>query len=103
MAKLKLLAEPTFKAKVGIPVAGGESVPVEMTFRHRTKAQLDAFIKNRADKTDTESFMDMVTGWELEDAFTEANVSTLLDNYIGAALATFEAYIDELVKARVKN
>jgi hypothetical protein len=47
--------------------------------------------------------MDMVAGWDLEDEFTEANVTTLLENYIGAALATFQKYIDELVQARLGN
>ena len=103
MAKLQLKAAPTFPAKVGIPVAGGEAVPVLMTFKHRTKTQLDEFIKSRVEKSDVESFMEMVIGWDLEDAFSEESVKELLENYIGAALATFEAYIDELVKAKAKN
>jgi hypothetical protein len=103
MAKLKLIAAPTFNAKVGIPVAGGAAVDVEMTFKHRTKTELDLFIKDRPGKTDVESFMDMVTGWELEDDFTAANVKTLLENYGGAAQATFFAYIDELIQAKRKN
>jgi hypothetical protein len=41
MAKLKLVANPTFRAKVGIPVAGGPEVPVEFVFKHRTKTALD--------------------------------------------------------------
>jgi hypothetical protein len=103
MAKLQLKAEPTFQASVGIPVAGGEAVPVLLTFKHRTRTELDAFIKSRPKKSDAESFMDMVQGWDLEDEFTEANVKTLLENYIGAALATFHAYIDQLVQAKAKN
>lgn len=103
MSKLKLDAAPTFKAPVEIPVAGGESVTVEMTFKHRTKDALDEFIKARPGKTDEASFTDMVEGWDLEDPFTKANVKKLLQNYIGAALATFHTYIDELVKAKAKN
>ena len=41
MGKFKLVAEPTFKATVNIPVAGGDSEPVEFTFKHRTKDQLE--------------------------------------------------------------
>lgn len=103
MAKLKLVANPTFKAKVGIPVAGGDPVDVEMTFKHRTKADLEEFIKTRAGKDDIDSFMEMVTGWELDDPFSKENAETLLQNYAGAGLATFKTYIDQLVQARIKN
>ena len=103
MAKLTLVASPTFRAKVGIPVAGGESVPIEFIFRHRTRDALDEFIKSRHDKSDPESFMEIVEGWELEDAFTRENVELLLQNYIGAALAVYRAYVEELVQAKLKN
>lgn len=103
MGKLKLVANPTFKAKVGIPVAGGKSVDVEFVFKHRTKSQLDEFIKTRAEKSDADSFLEMVEGWDLEDAFNKENVEQLLENYIGAAVSTYRAYIDELVANRAKN
>ena len=103
MAKLKLVANPTFSADVPIPVAGGEPVNVKMTFKHRTKDALDEFIKTRAEKSDAESFMAMVDGWDLEDPLNAENVETLLQNYIGTALATYRVYIDQLVQARTKN
>lgn len=103
MGKLKLVANPTFKAKVGIPVAGGEPVEVEMVFKHRTKSDLDKFMSSREDKTDVESFMEMVDGWDLEDKFNKESVGLLLENYIGSALATYRVYVDQLVQARVKN
>jgi hypothetical protein len=98
MARLALKAAPTFKAKVGIPVAGSAPVEVEFTFKHRTKTELDEFVKSRA-----ESFMAMVEAWELTDAFTAENVEQLLESYIGAAMATFQTYLDELVQAKRKN
>lgn len=103
MAKLKLIANPTFKAKVGIPVAGGEPVMVEMEFKHRIKTALDEFIKERIDKTDADSFMGMVVGWDLEDKFSQESVVTLLENYAGAGLATFRVYVDQLVQTKIKN
>lgn len=103
MAKLSLVASPTFKKKVGIPVAGGEPVMVEMVFKHKTKTALDQFILDRAGKSDTETFMEMVSGWDLEDVFSKENADTLLENYGGAAVATFRIYIDELRLAKVKN
>ena len=41
--------------------------------------------------------------WDLDDAFTVENVELLLQNYMGAALAIYRAYVDELVKAKAKN
>lgn len=103
MAKLSLVAKPTFKAKVEIPVAGGDAVELELTFKHRTKTDLNAFINSREDKSDADSFMDMVEGWELKDEYNKASVELLLENYIGTALATYQTYIDELVKSKAKN
>lgn len=104
MAKLKLVANPTFRASVGIPLAGGDPVAVEMEFKHRTKTQLDEWIKSRDDKPDIDSFMDMVVAWPgLDDPFTRENVETLLENYIGTALASYRVYVEELVGARAKN
>jgi hypothetical protein len=103
VSKLALNAAPTFKAKVGVPVAGGSDVDVLMTFKHRTKSQLEEFVKSRAGKTDVETFMDMVIAWELDDPFTTESVTLLCENYAGAGLATFHKYIDELVKAKLGN
>ncbi|MBI4291326.1 MAG: hypothetical protein HY661_07605 [Betaproteobacteria bacterium] len=101
--KLKLIANPTFKATVGIPIAGGDPVQIEFTFKHRTKSALDEFVKSRADKGDAESFMAMVEGWELEDEFNAENVELLLQNYAGSALATYRVYIEQLIQARLGN
>ena len=103
MAKLALNPAPTFHAKVGIPVAGGPPVDVDMTFKHRTKTQLDEFVKTSGERTDAESFMEMVSAWDLEDPFTKESVELLLENYIGAAVATYRKYIDELVQAKTGN
>lgn len=103
MAKFILKANPTFAAKVAFPVAGGKSVDVLVTFKHRTKTELDEFLKTRDGRTDVESFMEMVVGWDLEDAFNRENVELLLENHLGVALATWKAYLDELVQHRTKN
>ena len=103
MAKLKLIANPVFKAKVLIPVAGGEPVPMEFTFKHMTKTALDEFGKGLAQKTDADAFMEMLTGWEFEEEFNKESVALLLENYMGAALAVYDTYKTELVKTKVKN
>lgn len=103
MAKLTLQAAPTFRAKVGIPVAGGSPVPVEFVFKHRTKSELEKFMASRAGASDVDSVMDMIEGWDLAEAFDREGVELLLENYGGAALALYVAYVDELLQAKRKN
>lgn len=103
MAKLKLVAAPTFKAPVSIPVAGDEPAVVELAFKHRTKTSLDAFIESFDDRPPVESFMDMVIGWDLSDEFNAESVATLLENYIGTSRATFRAYLEQLISGKTKN
>lgn len=103
MSKLSIYAKQTFKANVDIPVHGAEPEKVEMTFKHRTKDVIDEFIKSREDKTDVETFMDMVVGWDFAEEFSLKSVEVMLQNYIGAGLATYKTYIDELVKLKAKN
>jgi hypothetical protein len=103
MAKLKLNPDPTFKAKVEISAAGAGVDPVEFTFKHRTRDEMDAFLKSSGDLKDAKLIMEMAVGWELVDAFTEENLNKLAQNYITAPQAIFSTYLDELVKAREKN
>lgn len=103
MARLQLKAAPTFPVKVAIPVAGGASVPVVLTCKHRTRTELNAFIAACPGREDLDVFNDMVVGWDLEDPFTPESINELLENYIGTPLATYQAYIEELLKAKSGN
>src|SRR5512146_384832 len=101
--KLKLNPDPTFKAKVAIPVAGSSDVSVEFTFKHRTRDELRSFIEASGDRADEDTILEMAAGWELTDAFTRENISLLVQNYIAASRAVFDKYINELAKAREGN
>ena len=103
MAKLVLQPNPQFKGAVEIPCAGESPATVEFTFIHRTKSALDEFIKTRVGVDDVESFMAMVSGWDLKEEFNADNVALLLENYISAAQATFQAYVRLLVEGKSKN
>lgn len=103
MAKLTIKAAPTFSAKVGIPQAGAEPVEMVFVFKHRTKAELQEFMASREGKPDAESFVSMVESWDFDEPMTPENVETMLQNYIGAGLAVYVAYIGELTKAKAKN
>lgn len=106
MAKLSINPAPTFKADVPVSLAGKDNavVDVEMTFRHRTKSELVALQERSLKQSDLETFNEMVTGWNLEDApFDPEHVAAFLENYAGAALATWETYKAELTKVKRKN
>lgn len=103
MPTLKLVAEPTFKAKVPIPVAGGAAEEVEFEFKHRTRSDLAKWMEGAKDRSDAESVMGSVIGWALDDKFTKVNVERLLENYHGAARAIASKYISELAALRLGN
>lgn len=103
MAKLRLNPEPTFKAKVGIPVPGAAPAPVLFTFKHRTRDEAAAWLQLHENSESSAVVQDCVVGWDLEDEFTPENVDRLCNNFPGAGVAIFNAYIDELRGIRVKN
>lgn len=102
MAKLTLKPDPTFKAKVGIPVPGSdEPAEVEFVFKHRTRDELDKWMSETGE--DLQKVLEMASGWDLPDKFTDANVQKLLQNYFGAASAIVTGYLSELLKAKTGN
>ena len=103
MALLKLQPAPKFRAKVAIPVPGGDPVPVEFEFVHRTKSDLEAFLASADKRPDVDSVMETVSGWELSDKFDRDNVARLLDNYHGAARAIAQVYLEQLMALRLGN
>lgn len=103
MTVFKLIPDPTFKAQVQIPVHGGQTAPVEFTFKHRTREQLDEFFKSVGDRSVEESILDAAVSWSLDDEFTAENIKLLCDNYMGAASAIASAYTKELLQNRQGN
>lgn len=101
--KFKLDPNPTFSAKVALPVHGGATVEVGFTFRHKTGDQLDEFLKTVADRSVVESMLEVVAGWELDDELNAENMERLVQNYQGASRAISAAYIEELTQARRGN
>lgn len=103
MAKIRLTPEPTFKAKVGIPVPGVQlPTKVEFTFKHRDKDALQAWLAIEQ-TDDLVAVMDCAVAWENDEPFDDENVGRLLQSYVGAARAIVTTYLDELRGARAKN
>ena len=101
--KFNLVAIPTFKFKVSIPVSGGKSVDVEFVYKHRTRAQFVEFVDTLGDREDVSVIMDIASGWDLEDAFSAESLELMTQNYMGSARAIIQTYINELSDVRVKN
>lgn len=104
MAKLKLKPNPTFPLKVEVHVPGHEPGDVVFTAKHRSKEDMEDFIKAVAEmKDDSSVIMAIATGWDLENEFTEENVKALVSDYAHAPVATFDRYLEELSGNRRKN
>jgi hypothetical protein len=99
---LKLKPDPTFRAKVDIPVAGGDAVPVEFEFRHKTLDQLQAWLRT-PQPDDVQGILDIAVGWELAEPLNAETVALLVQNHIGCAGLIARRYADELTKARLGN
>lgn len=102
-SKLVLTANPTFKAKVSIPVAGGPAVPVEFTFKHRSKDDFQEWVGAIADKDDVVLIQEVASAWELDEPFDFDHITQMTQNYIGSARAVIETYIAQQTAAKLGN
>ena len=107
MAKTKLIltVAPTFKATVGIPVPGAKDpVPVEFTFRHRTKSELKAWREALdLDNMTLDTVLDCASAWDIDEPFDAENVGRMLEIYPGSGLAVVFRYMQELQDAKLGN
>lgn len=103
MAKFTLAVKPTFKSKIQMPVHGGDTVELEFEFKHRTRDQLNDWVKSFAKLADPDMIEAMVVGWSIEDPFNRESIELLCQNYAGAPKVLLESYIQELRQAREKN
>lgn len=110
---LKLVPNATFPAKVTIPVPGEEKDKViKVHFKFLQKEELNVYLKSLEDRSDLDALKEVTKGWETKDGegyegvdteFNESNLAALLNAYVMAPLAFFEAFRDELTKAKQGN
>jgi len=99
-------ANPTFDATVKIPVPGGQTADLALTFKHMTRDKVKEFFDRAAssEETDGSLLSEIIAGWTGVDAeFSEEALDELCQNYHGAIPAIFDCYLAELSKARSKN
>lgn len=100
----RLKPDPTFWARVEIPVPGADPVPLEIEFRHKRRDDAMQFADSLSSRAPLESMRDVVVGWRGADVeFSEASLAELDANYLGAAERILVVYLEELRGARRKN
>lgn len=107
----KLQPNPTFVCAVLLSVAGmPAAVALSITFRHRTKTALQAWISGSRDKPDAAMLHEVIVGWSgMQDAdgqdvpYSLTALAELLENYPVASKEIFNSYVHELTESRIKN
>jgi hypothetical protein len=100
----KLNPNPTFKAKVEIPVPGDKRQSIEFEFKHQDKDAFKEFISTVDKLGDVDTILGIAVGWSGVDAeFNPDSVARLVKNYHAAAQAIYRKYADELIQGRLGN
>lgn len=101
----KLQPNPTFKAAVGISVAGqAELAEIEVEFKYLTKRQVREFFDTLGKKKDADALAEIIVGWSgIDEPFSKKALGTLVDNYPAAAMDLFDGFRRELLDAKRKN
>lgn len=122
MAKLKLGSAPkNFKRTIQIPLVDGTTADLEMVFKYKTRTEygdlMDSLAKiesedevktvkdayKRGNDADAGFILKIAEGWDLDDAFTKANVAKMVEEFPAAAAVIFDEYKNAIVGNRVKN
>jgi hypothetical protein len=107
----KLNPNPTFECAVPLSVAGiPEPVELRVTFKHKNKTAIDAWMKNAGAKDDTTLLSEVLVGWSgVQDdngedvPFSTSALRDLLENYPASNGEFFTTYLRELREAKRKN
>lgn len=106
----KLHPNPTFTAKVQITVAEGPPAVIDVTFKHKGRTALAAFMLEARGRPHAEVLAEIIADWSgpLDDKgepvpYGEAALAQLVDNYGAAGDEMLGAYGKALLESRVKN
>jgi hypothetical protein len=97
---------PTFTTTVDIPVAGGRTEKLKLTFKHKTRDDALEYLRRPAGEgeDDASILLEIIAGWEDVDAeFSRETLNQVVQNYPGAPRAIFDAYAAELMGQRRGN
>lgn len=104
---LKLNPQPTFNAPAMITVPGqDEPVKIGVTWRHKSRAELEEWLKGLSTRRDDEMLAEVMAGWDESDIdapYSADALRALLNNYPRAAVDLMTAYSKALYEGRAKN
>lgn len=105
---IKLNPDPTFKASVGVSIAGyAEPVPVDFEFKYFPADEREAFFKKLdADGASVaETLEQLVVGWgkQIDTGFSLDSLRQFLRNYPAAGNDIWRGYLREVGGSKVKN
>ena len=100
-----LQPNPTFKADVDITIPGSKPAKIGIEFKHLKRSERDAFVGRARDGADDRDLLgEVVVGWTgVDQPYSRDALATLLENYPGAGLDIFMAFIKAHGSAAAKN
>ena len=96
MRKFTFEVKPTFQKKVIIPVTGDDPREMTVTFKYKTRSEMDALFANITNMDDVSVLMELMSGWDADMRFDRGAVEKLHDTFMGAAGAIIQAYTREM-------
>lgn len=108
MTVIKLNPDPTFKASVGVSIAGyAEPVPVDFEFKYFPADERAAFFKKLDDEGTSiaETLERLVVGWgkQIDTEFSVESLRVFLRNYPASGNDIWHGYLREIGGSKVKN
>lgn len=108
MNVIKLNPDPTFKAAIGVSVAGQPvPVPVDFEFKYFPADEREAFFKKLdADGASiAETLEQLIVGWgkQIDTVFSVESLRQFLRNYPAAGSDIWLGYLREVGGSKVKN
>lgn len=106
----QLTPNPTFPAKVKIPVPGGAVQILELEFKYLPRKEFLSFVKkmeeavkNKDDDKGTTLLFSVIKGWNVDADLNRKNFDRLSDNYPFAAIEIYLTYLKEINRAKAGN
>lgn len=108
----RLSPAPMFPLIVPLHIPGQAGLAtLELVAKHKTRKELNAWLRTAKDRTDAEFLLDVIAGWgptvvDAQDRtvpFSAEAFAKLLDDYPAASQDIYNRYLAELSEARAKN
>lgn len=103
MPAFKLIPDPTFTARVPIPVPGAKPEKVMFTFKFRDRDQFKDLMGRLEQMEDLDMLKEICSGWELIEPFDDEHLKIFIAKHIGGPRQVLQTYLDENGQARMGN